>query len=33
VTVTVVVRNSSGRTESASMTFRVATCDCIFNRY
>ena len=33
VIVTVVVRNSSGRTESASMTFRVATCDCIFNRY
>jgi hypothetical protein len=33
VTVTVVVRNSSGRTESASMTFRVATCECVFKRY
>ena len=31
--VTVVVQNSSGDEESATMNFRVATCDCIFQRY
>jgi len=33
VVVTVVVQDDAGRKESATMTFRVATCDCIFNRY
>jgi hypothetical protein len=33
VTVTVAVRDVSGRIESASMTFRVATCECVFKRY
>ena len=31
--VTVVVRNSSGSEESATLNFRVATCECIFLRY
>lgn len=31
--VTVVVQNSSGGEESATLNFRVATCDCIFQRY
>ena len=31
--VTVVVQNSSGDEQSATLTFRVATCDCIFQRY
>lgn len=31
--VTVVVQNSSGGEQSATLNFRVATCDCIFQRY
>ena len=32
-TVSVTVRDRHGNSEKASLTFRVATCDCIFNRY
>lgn len=31
--VAVTVRDRHGNSEKASLTFRVATCDCIFNRY
>jgi hypothetical protein len=31
--VTVTVRDSVGRAESATLNFRVATCDCVFERY
>ena len=31
--VSVVVRSSSGTEQSAVLHFRVATCDCIYNRY
>jgi hypothetical protein len=33
VQVTVVVRNSSGDEESATLNFRVATCKCMYQRY
>jgi hypothetical protein len=32
-TVAVTVRDSFGNDRNASLVFRVATCDCIFNRY
>jgi hypothetical protein len=32
-TVAVTVRDSFGNNRKASLVFRVATCDCIFNRY
>lgn len=31
--VTVVVQDSEGNDETASLSFRVATCDCIYERY
>ncbi len=32
-TVAVTVQDSFGNSEKAALVFRVATCDCIFNRY
>jgi hypothetical protein len=31
--VSVVVEDEYGRRQSSALSFRVATCDCIFNRY